>query len=75
MSLLNYNRSMLKFDYKQDFVQIKNFIEGESLNGGDITMLMDDIHKHLEIADSFNWDNSKEYYSDLLSRLIKTYGH
>ena len=58
-----------------DFNQLQQFIKDEKLNGADITLIMDDIHHHWEIASSFNWANSKGYYSDLLTRLIKTYGH
>jgi len=75
MNLLNYNMIMEDFDRIGDFNKLQSFINAENLNGAEITMLIDDIHKHLEIADSFNWTNSKDYYCDLLTRLVKTYGH
>tara|TARA_R100000734_G_C3300601_1_gene91295 strand:+ start:482 stop:709 length:228 start_codon:yes stop_codon:yes gene_type:complete len=75
MLIICYNMFMETFDKISDWKQLQVFIKNENLDGAEITFLMDDIHKHWEIADSFNWVNSKEYYRDLLSRLVKTYGH
>ena len=74
MLTICYNTGM-EHSLISDFNQLQQFIKNEKLNGADITLIMDDIHHHWEIASSFNWANSKGYYSDLLTRLIKTYGH
>ena len=47
----------------------------ENLQGAAITTLIDDVHEHYEVATRLNFRNSKGHYRDLLSRLVKTYGH
>ena len=64
-----------KKEMTQDFREIKEHIKQEQLHGADITILIDDVHEHYEVANRLNFKNSKGHYSDLLSRLIKTYGH
>ena len=61
--------------FRESFNDLQCFIVNENLHGADITLIIDDILKHYELASSFNWKQSKGYYSDLLSRLVKTYGH
>ncbi len=67
----NYNKK----EVTPEFNDIKEHINEENLDGADITMLIDDVHEHFEVATRLNFKNSKGHYSDLLSRLIKTYGH
>mgnify|MGYP003148970836 CR=1 FL=1 len=59
----------------QDFRDIKEYILQTNLEGAAITILIDDVHKHYEVANRLNFKKSKGHYRDLLSRLIKTYGH
>lgn len=64
-----------KKEMTQDYREIAEHIKEEQLNGAAITMLIDDVHEHYEVATRLNFKNSKGHYSDLLSRLVKTYGH
>jgi hypothetical protein len=64
-----------KKEMTQDYREITEHIKEEQLNGAAITMLIDDVHEHYEVATRLNFKNSKGHYSDLLSRLVKTYGH
>ena len=59
----------------QDFKQIKEMIREENLDGASITSLSADVYEHYEVANRCNLKHSKGHYSDLLSRLIETYGH
>lgn len=64
-----------KKEMLQDFQDIQNHIQDQNLHGADITNLIDDVHEHYEVANRCNLKISKGHYSDLLSRLIETYGH
>ena len=64
-----------KEDMILDFKEIENHIYHEGLEGADITDLIDDVYEHYEVATRFKFKNSKGHYRDLLSRLVKTYGH
>ena len=59
----------------QDFNSIKEHIADEDLQGAAITILLSDIQEHYEVATRLNFKKSKGHYRDLLSRLVKTYGH
>ena len=71
MMLDNYTKGEMILDLKE----IKEHIQDEGLQGADITLLIEDVHEHYEVATRFNFKNSKGHYRDLLSRLVKTYGH
>ena len=43
--------------------------------GAAITILIEDVYEHYEVANRCNFKHSKGHYRDLLSRLVKTYGH
>ena len=58
-----------------DLKEINEQIKDENLQGAAITNLIEDVHEHYEVATRFNFKNSKGHYRDLLSRLVKTYGH
>ena len=64
-----------KKEMTQDYREITEHIKEEQLNGAAITMLIDDVHEHYEVATRLNFKKSKGHYRDLLSRLVKTYGH
>ena len=64
-----------KTEAQLDFNDITEHIAEENLQGAAITMLIDDVHEHFEVASRLNFRKSKGHYSALLSRLIKTYGH
>ena len=67
--------SYTKKEMTQDFKDIKEHIRDENLQGADITTLIEDVFEHYEVANRCNFKHSKGHYRDLLSRLIKTYGH
>ena len=67
----NYTKSEMILDLKE----INDLIENENLQGAAITHLIEDVQEHYEVATRFNFKNSKGHYRDLLSRLVKTYGH
>lgn len=67
----NYTKGEMFIDLKE----IHNHIREQNLQGAAITHLIEDVQEHYEVASRFNFKNSKGHYSDLLSRLIKTYGH
>jgi len=71
MRMDNYTKK----EMTQDFKDIKEHIQEESLEGADITILIEDVFSHYEVANRCNFINSKGHYRDLLSRLVKTYGH
>jgi hypothetical protein len=71
MRMDNYTKK----EMTQDFKDIKEHILEENLQGAAITTLIDDVHEHYEVATRLNFRNSKGHYRDLLSRLVKTYGH
>jgi len=60
---------------RETYYEIKNYIQVEKLEGADITLIIEDVHEHYEVATRFNWINSKRCYRDILSRLVKNYGH
>ena len=64
-----------KAEAQLDFNDITEHIAEENLQGAAITMLIDDVHEHFEVASRLNFRKSKGHYSALLSRLTKTYGH
>ena len=67
----NYTKS----EMNEDFKDIKEHIKEEKLQGAAITILIDDVLEHYEVATRFKYSKSKGHYRDLLSRLVKTYGH
>jgi hypothetical protein len=71
MSPNNYTKDDMILDLKD----IEEHIVNQGLQGADITYILDDVHEHYEVATRFNFRNSKGHYRDLLSRLVKTYGH
>ena len=71
MRMDNYTKK----EMTQDFRDIKKHILEENLEGAAITILIDDVHEHYEVANRLNFKKSKGHYSDLLSRPVKTYGH
>ena len=64
-----------KAEAQLDFQDLSDHIETENLQGAAITILIDDVHEHFEVATRLNFKKSKGHYRALLSRLIKTYGH
>jgi hypothetical protein len=67
----NYTKAEAQLDFKD----ISEHISEENLEGAAITMLIDDVYEHVEVATRLNFKKSKGHYRALLSRLIKTYGH
>ena len=67
----NYTKAEAQLDFKD----ISEHISQAGLEGAAITMLIDDVYEHVEVATRLNFKKSKGHYRALLSRLIKTYGH
>ena len=59
----------------ETYHEIENYIQVRQLDGADITLIIEDVHEHYEVASRFNWIHSKRCYRDILSRLVKNYGH
>ena len=55
-----------KQEANEDFRDIKEHIKDEKL---------DDVLEHYEVASRLKYVKSKGHYRDLLSRLVRTYGH
>lgn len=70
----NYNEHMAQ-ENGETLSDIKNYIKYENLIGADITNIIEDVHEHYEVATRLSMVKSKGYYHDLLTRLVKTYGH
>lgn len=72
---------MLSTDYNSEmefvsFSEIKKLIQDEKLHGAALTFVIDDVHKNYEIASRYSTNKKPgRYYRDLLSKLVKTYGH
>jgi hypothetical protein len=64
-----------KQEANEDFRDIKEHIKDEKLHGAAITILIDDVLEHYEVASRLKYVKSKGHYCDLLSRLVRTYGH
>mgnify|MGYP001026031550 FL=1 len=79
MSKTNYNRAMSDNfdDYLADEHTIKDFEKKiASYSREEINDLMHEIHNDTEfLMDSYAPPKLIRYYHELLSRLIKTYGH
>ena len=71
MVLDDYTKKEMLSDYRD----IKEHITNEDLQGAEITSLIDEVFNHYEVATRLSLIKSKGHYSDLLSRLIETYGH
>ena len=48
-----------KKEMTQDFKDIKDHISYEGLEGAAITILIEDVHEHYEVANRCNFKNSK----------------
>ena len=55
MRMDNYTKK----EMTQDFKDIKEHIQEESLEGADITILIEDVFSHYEVANRCNFINSK----------------
>tara|TARA_R100000664_G_C2713887_1_gene109726 strand:+ start:512 stop:727 length:216 start_codon:yes stop_codon:yes gene_type:complete len=71
MRMDNYTKK----EMNQDFKEIKEHILEENLDGAAITEIILDVYDHYEVANRCNLKFSKGHYRDLLTRLVKTYGH
>ena len=70
MQTSNYNDSMYE---EVDLVTIP---KQEHWSGAQIHQLITDVEKQVELTSRFNIPQEvSQHYRDLLSRLIKTYGH
>ena len=72
MQTLNYNRDIMFYE-ESDLVSIP---KKEHWSGAQIHHFIDDIQKQYELTSQLNLPmEASTHYRDLLTRLIKTYGH
>ena len=72
MQTLNYNRDTMFYE-EGDLVSIP---KKEHCSGAQIHHFIDDIQKQYELTSQLNLPmEASTHYRDLLTRLIKTYGH
>ena len=72
MQPLNYNEDIMFFDD----MEMLTIPKKEHWTGAQIHQLIDDIQKQYELTSQLNLPmEASTHYRDLLSRLIKTYGH
>jgi hypothetical protein len=72
MQPLNYNEDIMFFDD----MEMLTIPKKEHWTGAQIHQLIDDIQKQYELTSQLNLPmEASTHYRDLLSRLIKAYGH
>jgi hypothetical protein len=72
MQTLNYNRDIMFYD-ELDMLTLP---KKERWSGAQIYHYIDDIQKQYELTSQLNLPmEASTHYRDLLTRLIKTYGH
>ena len=72
MHISNYNEDIMFYD-EMDMVGLP---KQESWSGAQIYHFIDDIQKQYELTSQLNLPmEASAHYRDLLSKLIKTYGH
>ena len=72
MQPLNYNEDIMFFDD----MEMLTIPKKEHWTGAQIHQLIDDIQKQYELTSQLNLPmEASTHYRDLLTRLIKTYGH
>ena len=68
-----YNYTM---NHAEEFRHIQSIILEENITGAQLTSLIEDVQQNYEVASLSPIINHLEApYRDLLSKLIKTYGH
>jgi len=72
MQPLNYNEDIMFYDE----MEMLTIPKKEHWTGAQIYQFIDDIQRQYEFASQLNLPmEASTHYHDLLSRLIKTYGH
>ena len=72
MQPLNYNEDIMFYDD----IEMLTIPKKEHWTGAQIHQLIDDIQKQYELTSQLNLPmEASTHYRDLLSRLIKAYGH
>ena len=72
MQPLNYNEDIMFFDD----MEMLTIPKKENWTGAQIYQFIDDIQRQYELTSQLNLPmEASTHYRDLLSRLIKTYGH
>jgi len=76
MRLSKYNQTMSLYDPSGDpLVDILAAPRVQRWTGAQITSFLSDIQRQYEVASRLNILEAQDHYRDLLSQLIKTYGH
>jgi len=77
MRLSKYNQSMSLYDPMGDpLIDILSAPRIQQWTGAQITSFISDIQRQYEVASRLNiTPEAQQHYRDLLSQLIKTYGH
>ena len=72
MQLLNYNEDIMFYDD----IEMLTIPKKEKWTGAQIYHFINDIQKQYELTSQLNLPTeASTHYRDLLTRLIKTYGH
>ena len=72
MHISNYNEDIMYYDD----MEMLTIPKKEHWTGAQIHQLIDDIQKQYELTSHLNLPmEASAHYRDLLTRLIKTYGH
>ena len=72
MQLLNYNEDIMFYDD----IEMLAIPKKEKWTGAQIYQFIDDIQRKYELTSQLNLPmEASTHYRDLLSRLIKAYGH
>jgi len=65
-----------RMNYVDEFQSLQNTIVEEKISGAQLTSLIEDVQQNYEVASlSPIIKHLEAPYRDLLSKLIKTYGH
>ena len=76
MKLSKYNQTMSLYDPLGDpLMDILSAPRVQQWTGAQITSFLSDIQRQYEVASRLNILEAQDHYRDLLSQLIKTYGH
>ena len=76
MKLSKYNQTMSLYDPLGDpLMDILSAPRVQQWTGAQITSFLSDIQRQYEVASRLNISEAQHHYRDLLSQLIKTYGH
>tara|TARA_A100001391_G_scaffold194306_1_gene170510 strand:- start:439 stop:663 length:225 start_codon:yes stop_codon:yes gene_type:complete len=71
---MGYHISM-SYENTITFDCLEKLIQLEKIEGAQLTFLIEDVQRHHDVASRLKDNSNKKVFRDLLSQLIKTYGH